>query len=158
MDTIWDEIRDLIFDYPDLAPTIRQLQPTGPQNFAELIQLVENTAKAQDLLDRLQVAKDLKEHGWNCHLRLNRNGTISYRWNEAPYNKVLVGLDNAILQQYNLAGRFNDPYWDYDDHTDTWTAARDINIGIQRLRDIPTDSDDTEESSSPVSRRRLNFD
>jgi len=153
-------IQQFIEDHADVFqdkathPILRQLLPVQEQEFETLMKKVSNTVIADNLRARLTVTQELAHNNWNCDLIRYRNGSITYEWCEQPTNKIMMGSDTEVLQAYNVAGRFPRGHWDNEDG---WTAARDMNIGNLRLRDIPQDESDQSDSSFPTVRRRLNF-
>lgn len=153
-----NDLASLYYDHPHLRDTIYQLLPSKDEEWAKLYNKSMLVKAAFEIKDRLETTNQLKAECWNCDLRNNRNGTISYYWALQPSNKCIAGFDTETLQRYNIAGQYNEEDWQRQDQQ-RWTSIRDINLGAARLRDYPTsDESDSTQSISWPSRRRLNFD
>jgi len=153
-----NDLASLYYDHPHLRDTIYQLLPSKAEEWDKLYKKTLLVKAAFDIKDRLETTKQLKQECWNCDVRNNRNGTISYYWSLEPSNKMIAGFDTEILQRYHLAGVRDEDEWEREDQR-RWTSIRDINLGAARLRNSPSsDESDSTQSISWPSRRRLNFD
>lgn len=92
--------------------------------FENILKQLVNYFKILDLGDRLNTSLWLRDNNWNTDARINRNGTLSYRWQDNPHVKLIIGQDSDLLQRYRLAGDHHSAW--LNEQQERWTAAMDL--------------------------------